>query len=1109
MSGGAPSYVQNIIIANSITNLPINSIQAFVATGTAKTFYLPAWVVGNSLEVNVVITDSATTNAIANSIYTYLGFNSVLTVPTLTASNTLIDAGQYSTFTVNMITLGGTAPYVANFVISNSITKIPMNTITITSAVPNALIYFPSWYVGNTLQVNVIIVRDTATTNSISNSLYTPLGLLSISNTMLEPGQYSTFTATVSGGIKPYVANFIISNSMTGIPINSVRMALSSNTISNTIYFPSWLLGNTLEANVVIYDSNAVANVIWSGAYIYLGFNGVVNVPTISTISNTMINVGQYSTFTAAVSGGMPPYNAYFVISNTVTKVPINSVQVVSSSPSAVIYFPYWYAGNTLQVNVLIRDSDTTNSISNSIYTPLGLLSISNTMLSINQYSTFTATVSGGIKPYVANFIISNSMTGIPINSVQMTLSSNIISNTIYFPSWLLGNTLEANVVIYDSNAVANVIWSGAYFPLSFNGAMGVPTISITNTVVNANRYSTFTATVSGGTLPYNAYFVISNTVTKVPINSVQVVLSSPSAVIYFPYWYAGNTLQVNVLIRDSATTNSISNSIYTPFGFLSISNTMLEASQYSTFTATVSGGIKPYVANFIISNSMTGIPINSVQMTLSSNIISNTIYFPSWLLGNTLEANVVIYDSNAVANVIWSDAYFPLGFNSLVNVPTFSTISNTMINAGQYSTFTVNMITLGGTAPYVANFVISNTVTKVPMNTISVTSVAPNAVIYFPSWYAGNTLQVNVLIKDSDTTNSISNSLYTPLGFLSISNTIIDAGQYSTFTATVSGGTSPYVANFMIANSVTNAIVNSVLVVSASSPLSASVYFSSQLMGNTLKANTVIYDSSTTNVIWSGAYVPLGFNGVVNTPKFSTISNTLIDAGQYSRFTVNAVILGGTWPYSANFIISNSVTLAPINSVLVTSYVPNAVIYFPSWMVGNTLEVNVVIKDSASFNAIANSIYTYLQLDAKLATPTLTASNTLIDAGQYSTFTVNMITLGGTGPLRRQLRDLQFNNKNPNEYNIGNFCRPQRAYLFPIVLRRKYASGKRNNSKGFRHNQCDIKLRLHLYLVQHRIDHSNPVSIQHDDKTQANIQRSRSPTTQVCLAQRRISPTS
>ena len=109
---------------------------------------------------------------------------------------------------------------------------------------------------GNGILANFIytsqpIVTPTSTTltNVIITSVpSTPVSLPFV-NTII-------FTANLIGGIAPYTYNFYVINSVTGVVV--ATQSSTSNTFS---YTPtSFLVGNTLEANVIVYDSSSLTN---------------------------------------------------------------------------------------------------------------------------------------------------------------------------------------------------------------------------------------------------------------------------------------------------------------------------------------------------------------------------------------------------------------------------------------------------------------------------------------------------------------------------------------------------------------------------------------------------------------------------------------------------------------------------------------------------------------------------------------------------------------------------------------------------------------------------------------------------------------------------------
>jgi hypothetical protein len=71
-----------------------------------------------------------------------------------------------------------------------------------------------------------------------------------------DAGQYELFSASWSGGLTPYSANYIIINSHTGAVLAS-QLYTDISTTSNTFVYqiPSEWAGNTITANVVVTDS--------------------------------------------------------------------------------------------------------------------------------------------------------------------------------------------------------------------------------------------------------------------------------------------------------------------------------------------------------------------------------------------------------------------------------------------------------------------------------------------------------------------------------------------------------------------------------------------------------------------------------------------------------------------------------------------------------------------------------------------------------------------------------------------------------------------------------------------------------------------------------------
>ena len=140
-----------------------------------------------------------------------------------------------------------------------------------------------------------------------------------------------------------------------------------------------------------------------------------------------------------------------------------------------------------------------------------------------------------------------------------------------------------------------------------------------------------------------------------------------------------------------------------------------------------------------------------------------------------------------------------------------------------------------------------------------------------------------------------------------------LDAGQQITFTASFNNGDPPYTYNYLIVNSITDAIVGNYLTTSSYSSNSFIWIATNSQSSYDLEANVVVTDSHPTTV--NSVYInTLTVNPALATPTISA-SNTLVDAGQYINFATYET--GGTLPYTYNFIVYNSVTNIQVANML------------------------------------------------------------------------------------------------------------------------------------------------------------------------------------------------
>ena len=316
-----------------------------------------------------------------------------------------------------------------------------------------------------------------------------------------------------------------------------------------------------------------------------------------------------------------------------------------------------------------------------------------------------------------------------------------------------------------------------------------------------------------------------------------------------------------------------------------------------------------------------------------------------------------------------------------------------------------------GGTPDYTANYLITNTITNdIVANMLysGITTTSNTFSWTIPNSLVANTLTANVIITDSATTPEIKNStktgtltvdsVYSLLKNVQISplNIKLDYGQTILISSNWFGGLSPYKATLYSSNSQT-CNSNSNLVQTISDISSNSITFSLLTPTTTTYYCVNISDSSypiqTNNSQTDKVIVNNELNNLILT-SIPSLSNTL-DANEIIIF--NATWTGGTPAFSANFIISNSITNNIITSSSITAITKNYTSFsykIPESDIGNTIEANVIIVDNATTqeNVVSNYLKT-LTINQPLSNPTISSNPALsqtMDVGKPDAVAVN-----------------------------------------------------------------------------------------------------------------------
>ena len=505
------------------------------------------------------------------------------------------------------------------------------------------------------------------------------VSITNCANSIVDVSQSCTFTATEGNAITPYTANFFLYNSITNAFVtNNLFTGISATSNTWTYIFTGTDAGQTEYANVVIKDNNGIISNSPKTSTVTVN-----SLPSLTiTSSNMFVDSGQTFNLIVTDAGGR---GGQFTV-NIINYTPATPVQVGASN--VLIQSVGGNNGitkltslsttqaNTFKYNAIATDLGTTapftfNAVAFivTVNEALGIPAItapaSAQTLDAGQTVTFTASIPGGnlgTSSYTYNWIIFNSVTnGLMANQPWSSVASTSNSYTFTSNTNIVGNTLNANVFVTDSantpvttNSVKSVL-------ITIDQALGVPTLSASNSPnVDTGQYELFLAALPGGSTGTGSYaynYIITNSITNTVIANqlwTNVPGSSNTFLWQVPTSLAGNTINANVIITDSATTAVTSNSVKTAAITVSpaLASTSWVASIASigtgstqTLTATISGGTSTYSYNFLVYNSA-GQVTNALYTGLPST--TNAFAFSqssTWGIG-TFTANLFVTDS-------------------------------------------------------------------------------------------------------------------------------------------------------------------------------------------------------------------------------------------------------------------------------------------------------------------------------------------------------------------------------------------------------------------------------------------------------------------------------
>ena len=293
-----------------------------------------------------------------------------------------------------------------------------------------------------------------------------------------QVGQTITFTAGPSGGTTPYSDTWNF-----GDGSSSGSGATATHSYSST---------GTFQVTLTTQDSASPANSATSTKTIAINPAPLPGSLSISISSNLHSpTAGQTVTFSAAVSGGSPPYGVGWDFRDGGISVGLSTTHVFSNP-------------GTFNVTAAVTDSSTPahTAVTSVLVTviqgttppPNGLtMSVSSNLASLTtgQTVTFTATVTGGTPPYGVGWDFGDGGISVGLSTTHVFSSSG---------------TFNVTAAVTDSGTPPHT--SAASLFVTVAGGTTPPAVLTVHVTINhANPHVgdavSFTSSVSGGTPPY------------------------------------------------------------------------------------------------------------------------------------------------------------------------------------------------------------------------------------------------------------------------------------------------------------------------------------------------------------------------------------------------------------------------------------------------------------------------------------------------------------------------------------------------------------------------------------------------------------------------------
>lgn len=685
---------------------------------------------------------------------------------------------------------------------------------------------------------------------------------------------------------------------------------------------------------------------------LYFGIQAGNFVGTVNAISTSShMNVTAYSTITAPVNlvAGMgiqqaSPQNAIFFLNESTAAYTTIAANIPTNTGLLITYgTKFGGLGAAFQLNWTrirqtppgtVMPSVSFGSVQVPLFANPNPPQVTNSVIDVGQISVVNSIITGnGIVGLTANWfwIAPNDISGSATNGnmVPFTFSNTGVS----------GN--PSNVVL-----IFNALSTTQVNLEELNGGFASPNV-VTNTL------SGFLANNAMGTWQVNAFVIDSN---GVGANTI-------------------TTSQSSVTVHPALTGWSVT-----------ISNALIDQSQYQVLTYAGSGGTPNYAYNFMTVNTQ----VSPANIITNGNVIYT---------GCTLTTNTFVYqigtDTNSIGSVtvkanVLDAASTPVNLMTTGTFTIYKALSGTSIvssnglaDVGQTETLTYAIS--GGAPPYLYNFMVTNAaVTPVniianilPTTTCTLASNSFTFTISSSNPNAIGTLSISANVQDSATanefavmTNTLSANAAIALTVLYGNPSSVAQGASETIQYTVTGGQPPFSYNFIVSN--TN--------VAPVNELANQIFTGCILDTNTfvLTMPSVTNDVGTIQIYGNIVDSATTFTG--GTTNLITTNTITVTAGATCTLALsNSVIDFGTLTSGTNLAPQNAVT--DTNSGTAASYLW---LYGSNWIQIGAVTPNFYVTNSVFSNALSQTGTGYLYNAVTIASAnsgmlvTTTTPNTL-----------------------------------------------------------------------------------------------------------------------------------